>query len=290
MFYHLYNRVAGDPGWRPFGRVEKEHFVHLLKRLTKLYDIHVMAYQVMSTHFHIVAHVPSDPPTPDEAARRYAAYYRGRRKLDPNSSDAAAYALRLNDISWFMHDLQQQFASWFNRTRKTRRRGGLWADRFKNTLLEEGEALWCCINYVEMNAVRAGMVGNPADYRFCSYGEWCGRGHHPFAEQIIRHLLPALKAGLGIADIESLRTAQATAFGESGVAEDHAGSSNGDGPFSPQVTRKVRYWVDGLLIGSEGFIRRMALQLPEQLQVDRPLVRAHGSGGDLAVYNRLRTA
>ena len=71
-----------------------------------------------------------------------------------------------------MGDLQQGFATWFNRTRPVRRRGALWGGRYKNTVLEAGLAVWNCWKYVKMNPVRAGIVANPADYRFCSFGEW----------------------------------------------------------------------------------------------------------------------
>ena len=49
-------------------------------------------------------------------------------------------------------------------------RGILWADRFKHTLLGDSRAVWQCVKYIQMNPVRARIVSNPADYRFCSYG------------------------------------------------------------------------------------------------------------------------
>ena len=44
--------------------------------------------------------------------------------------------------------------------------------------------------------MRAGIVTDPADYRFCSYGVWAQRGHHPFAEALVAHLISALPARL----------------------------------------------------------------------------------------------
>jgi putative transposase len=76
---------------------------------------------------------------------------------------------RLRDISYFMKDLQQRFTQWYSNNRD--RRGTVWADRFKRVLLE-GEAgnsaVWNCIKYIERNAVRAGIVNDPAAYRYCS--------------------------------------------------------------------------------------------------------------------------
>ena len=49
VFYHTYNRVAGDPGDRPFADVEKEHFVSLLHKLSQLYIVEVVGYTVMAS-------------------------------------------------------------------------------------------------------------------------------------------------------------------------------------------------------------------------------------------------
>ena len=51
-------------------------------------------------------------------------------------------AERMRDLSEMVKSLQQQFTSWYNRTRPSTRRGALWAGRFKSVALEEGDALW----------------------------------------------------------------------------------------------------------------------------------------------------
>jgi hypothetical protein len=53
----------------------------------------------------------------------------------------------------FIRELQQPFTRWFNRTRPVRRHGSLWGGRFKNTILENGLAVWDCWKYIEMNPV-----------------------------------------------------------------------------------------------------------------------------------------
>jgi len=40
-----------------------------------------------------------------------------------------------------------------------------------------------------MNAWRAGLVDDPADYRFGSWGEWCATGTHPFADNLEKHIV-----------------------------------------------------------------------------------------------------
>ena len=46
---------------------------------------------------------------------------------------------------------------------------GPWS-RFKSVLLEEGETLIQCLAYIDLNAVRAGIVQRHEDYRWCSLG------------------------------------------------------------------------------------------------------------------------
>ena len=66
------------------------------------------------------------------------------RSIEPGTEVCRIWQERLRDVSWFQRLVQQRFTTWYNRTRPARRRGPLWADRFKNTLLETGEALWRC--------------------------------------------------------------------------------------------------------------------------------------------------
>ena len=50
--------------------------------------------------------------------------------------------------------------------------GHLWESRFKSVLLEGSrETLIKVCAYVDLNAVRAGLVEDPKDYRWCGYVE-----------------------------------------------------------------------------------------------------------------------
>lgn len=259
LFYHLYNRVAGEPAFLPFGPLEKGHFVRLLHRLDVFFTVKVVSYQVMSNHFHLVVHVPQEPPEPEEVCRRYKAYYRGRRTLDPASERCREMGRRMRDISWYMQTLQQQFTRWYNRTRRTRRRGGLWADRFKHTLLGDARAVWECLKYVEMNVVRAQMVRDPADYRYCSFGAWRGLGRHPFEAHVGEVLLPSLEELYPFQTLRQLQEALREAFAETqgeGVAAEPEGRV---ASFTVRLDRRVRYWVDGLVIGSQLFVQDIVL-------------------------------
>ncbi len=301
-FVHVYNRVAGVPGDFPFGPAEKEHFINRLKRLDKFYTIDVVAYQVMSNHFHIILHVPTEIPSNEETAARYKEYYKGKGKrvLDPESEKCAEIAHRLRDISFFMHSLEHPFSSWFNRTRSVRRRGALWAGRFKNTVLESGKAVWDCLKYIEMNPVRAGMVEDAADYRFCSWGAWNATGKHPFEQGFVKHLVPSLSGLLhteqskdimrqlskDIAYMTAIEAKQSP--DQLHAAVQKAGSKVA---FTTRVDRRVRYWVDGLIIGSEIFVRETMAQARGRTHAAKrrltPAVLIHSDTTKLTSYRQL---
>jgi len=67
-----------------------------------------------------------------------------------------------------MKDLKQGFSRWYNKSRG--RRGFFCGEWFKSVLLEEGETRIQCLAYIDLNAVRAGIVGRPEEYRWCSLG------------------------------------------------------------------------------------------------------------------------
>ena len=72
-------------------------------------------------------------------------------------------------MSKFMHDLKLRFAHWFNREHE--RDGTLWAERFKSVLVESGHAARIVGAYIDLNPVRAGLVADPADYRWSGYAQ-----------------------------------------------------------------------------------------------------------------------
>ena len=70
----------------------------------------------------------------------------------------------------FMKELKQRFSKWFNKERN--RFGTLWAERFKSVLVEDQPGVVQAVAaYVDLNPVRAGLVKDPKDYRWCGYAE-----------------------------------------------------------------------------------------------------------------------
>lgn len=66
-----------------------------------------------------------------------------------------------------MKALGQRYVQYVNRA--YRRSGTLWEGRFRSCLIQEENYLLACQRYIELNPVRAGMVGHPGEYRWSSY-------------------------------------------------------------------------------------------------------------------------
>ena len=272
-YYHLMNRVAGEPGVYPFGDLEKERLFRLAVELSRFYSLDLLSVVVLGNHWHIVCSAPAEAPGKEQVIANWRAY-KGTQPVEPNWDDEATVArlaARMRDISCFVKDLQQRFTCWYNRTRTKGRRGGLWADRFKNVILEGNTALWDCLTYVEMNPVRAGLAESPGDYRFSTWGRMVQGGVHPFADNLVHHLRQYL--GECAEDWSDLRVVAELspnmariAAGERGegsetiFAEEAAARETRD-RFALTVRRRVRHWTEGVVIGSELFVRGIAGQL-----------------------------
>ena len=85
------------------------------------------------------------------------------------------FTYRMQDLGEFMKGLLQRFTQWFNRVHS--RTGTLWEDRFKSVIVEDGVAARTISAYIDLNPVRAGMVKDPAEHRWSSYGEAVGGGN-----------------------------------------------------------------------------------------------------------------
>lgn len=80
-------------------------------------------------------------------------------------------------LSRMMQALGRRYVAVFNR--RHQRSGGLWAARFRATVLEPARYLLPCMSFVELHPVRAGLVGSPGDYRWSSCAHHLGRRVDP---------------------------------------------------------------------------------------------------------------
>jgi REP element-mobilizing transposase RayT len=173
--YHVMSRTALD-GF-PFGNVEKEEFVRILKRFSRVYFTEVLGFAVMGNHFHLLVAMIPDRHFTDEMIRdRYRLAY-GEEAHFP-AGRTGYYREKWSSLSEFVREIKQTFSRYYNRI--NRRRGTLWGERFKSVIVQNGETLVNCLAYIDLNAVRAGIVKRPEDYRWCSLGyhAQAGNGNH----------------------------------------------------------------------------------------------------------------
>jgi putative transposase len=115
-------------------RAEQDYlfFLRALRDASVRHRLDVHAYTLMTNHFHIVA-------TPREAT---------------GLSDA-------------MHLVGTRYVGYFNR--RYARTGRLFEGPFKSSVIDTETYWFTCMRYVELNPVRAGLVSDPAAYRWSSY-------------------------------------------------------------------------------------------------------------------------
>ena len=324
--YHAMSRVVG--GQRLLGDREKEVLRKMLWQVADFCGVEILTYCVMSNHFHVLVRVPEKGVVPDaELLRRFRVLYpkptkyqtaefaRLEKALREGDKDAVAIRERLlarmHDLSEFMKTVKQRFSIWYNRNHGDRR-GTLWMERFKSVLVEgKGNPLQTMAAYIDLNPVRAGIVADPKDYRFCGYAEAVahsiistGSGGQA-ALRGIRHIWGAYADGgtrekLSVA--EALQMHRELIFGkwagEAGLSETDRKKAlkvlEQEGAVLPRATMlrcRVRYFTDGAILGSAEFVRGLA----NQWQVDRarkypPKIRPAKGGdwGDLWVVSPLR--
>jgi hypothetical protein len=136
--------------------------------------------------------------------------------------------------------------------------------------------------------VRARLVQKPEDYRFGSFGVWSAKGRHPFEETVLKRVLPFLPPILGIKDLKDLwkalyrnLTVEAAVAWKQPISMAEVRKSAEKERFSTRIDRRVRYWADGMVIGSEIFVKTvMAKARGEAVVAKRRLVRALGVDPD----------
>ena len=109
----------------------------------------------------------------------------------------ARFTYRMHDLSEFMKGFVQRYTQWHNKVHQ--RTGRLWEDRFKSVIVEDGAASRTIAAYIDLNPVRAGLVKDPADYRWSSYGEAVGGGGKGLGYKARAGLVRALRAHQGVA-------------------------------------------------------------------------------------------
>ena len=110
----------------------------LLDENAKKFGVAIHAYVLMSNHFHLLA-------TPQSA----------------------------EGLPQMMQAVGRRYVRYFNDVQK--RTGTLWEGRYKSTLIQTDRYLLACMAYMDLNPVRAGLVGQVRDYPWSSHGHYTGQ-------------------------------------------------------------------------------------------------------------------
>ena len=128
----------------------------------KKFDVQVHAYVLMDNHFHLLA--------------------------TPQTQDG---------LPQMMQAVGRSYVRYFNDSQG--RSGTLWEGRYRSTLVQTERYLLACMAYMDLNPVRAGLVHDPRDYPWSSYGHytgmrtdklltthplWWALGNTPFAREV----------------------------------------------------------------------------------------------------------
>ena len=222
----------------------------------------------------------------------------------------ARFTYRMHNLSEFMKGLLIRFTRWFNRMHS--RSGTLWEERFKSVIVESGVAARTMAAYIDLNPVRAGMVKDPADYRWSSYGEAVGGGNRGNGKKAREGLVRACFCDQGVGfeaekwqEVSRLyRQLMGFALGRKPERVDVAGAGNRvaqntlntaemleskdngtvlkDLSMAQMLHCRVRYFTDGAVIGSKEFVNEAFARARERFSSKRKdgarEMRGSGSG------------
>jgi len=266
--YHCISRVVG--GAMLLDDRSKEVLRKQMLYMAEFCGVHVLAYSIMSNHFHVLVRVPEKSCVSDEVLlarcaklyKRFPDMVASFKKLleeGGENGDALRSQLlaRMGDVSVFMKELKQRFSIWYNRNHK--RFGAFWAERFKSVLVEDGHfSLPTVAAYIDLNAVRAGLVEDPKDYRFCSYAQVVA-GNQGFIDAL-GHILENSDRSCVLQEYRKLlylygadqnREYQRCLDRDTVKAVMDA---NGELSRAELLRLRIRYFTDGVAIGSRAFV------------------------------------
>jgi REP element-mobilizing transposase RayT len=327
VFYHCISRIVD----RRFvlGAREKEKFRALMRMYEKFSGCRVTSYCLMDNHFHLLLEVPPMPKNgpPDTALSnaglsnaslsdtellyRLSALYNeafvatvakeladARKLVKAGLADESIvvaqiherFTYRMHDLGEFMKGLLQRYTQWHNRIHE--RSGRLWEDRFKSVIVEDGVAARTMAAYIDLNPVRAGLVKDPAEYRWSSYGEaigggakgngktaraglvrawgahkgmladaalWSGEISRSYRKMLMAHAVEKTSESIGPDGSLVRKTTRKGIAKEPHkklTPEEQAAKQQRDGeiPFARMLQHRIRYFTDGAVIGSRIFV------------------------------------
>ncbi len=328
-YYHCISRIVDRQFL--FGDLEREQFVEFMREYEAFCGVRILTYCIMSNHFHILVEVPKRPEVLPSAEvlvqklRGLSGYVgvgtviqriemlRNTKADQELEQYLESFWARMWDISAFMKLLKQRYTQWYNSQKG--RKGTLWEERFKSVLVDGcGEALATMAAYIDLNPVRAGIVMDPAEYRWSGYAEaTLGRGR---AMEGVRRVVAALErvpaeAGPGVNNRPEAEIMAMYRLFVYGKGEEREGITATGVPLRKGFDRaavlkvvaekgrlslgdflrlRVRYFADGSILGTRGFVESMFLAMKERFGAKRKdgARRVRGLKGELYTLRDLR--
>ncbi|HKJ90322.1 MAG TPA: hypothetical protein VJ960_04270 [Oceanipulchritudo sp.] len=269
--YHCYSRVVD--GNFIFGKREKEQFLNMMWRIGDFLGIRVLDYSVMSNHYHQILLVPGLIELSNEQLLdRLGAYYgeastpylKFKEAMDKGDKSPdllrSKHIRRMGNLSEFKKILKQGFSTWYNSHKG--RKGTLWMERFGSTITEDSPtSAMPMAAYVGLNPVRASLVDDPKDYRYCGYAAALA-GNKRCREGIMRILqMDSWEEASKDYRLHLMWQGHVEMPGKSGKISRELllKTLDKEGRLSMHelLRLRVRYFTHGLVLGSEEFVEEL---------------------------------
>jgi putative transposase len=121
---------------------DQQKFLLLLAQAAQEHQVALHSYVLMSNHVHLLA-------TPQTQ----------------------------QGLALMMQQLGRSYVRYFNQ--RVGRSGTLFEGRYKSAIVQTERYLLACMAYIDLNPVRAGLVAQPQDYPWSSFGHYAGLRQDP---------------------------------------------------------------------------------------------------------------
>lgn len=307
--YHILSRTTGQSFL--FGPVEREQFARMLTKMAQFCGVEVLTWCCLSNHFHLLIRISASSTgklksclssdharfvdhlkilySKSEIAEIVAELEALRTTGGEEAADALVgrYLARIGVLPVFVKEFKQRFSIWYNY--RNDRHGTLWSERFRSVLVEDSpRVLRTVACYIDLNPVRAGLVTDPKDYRWCGYG--MAMGGCRSARAGLRAICSETGYGSEVHAPEGKWSELAASyrlsiFGRAATLDDGSGGILRRGASPEEVERvianggklpaadlfhlRIRHFCRGTALGSKDFLEQMGEQRPQQVAEKR---------------------
>ncbi len=300
-YYHIVSRCVLRQFL--FDNRDKETMVRMMRRIEAFSGVRVLAYCFMSNHFHILVHVKKEHDLSEDVLLERVKILRGEdyalivksrweflrksKKLKDLAKEQDALRRRMGDVSEFMKTLKQYYTTWYCYEHKCD--GTIWQGRFKSTFIEgSAKDLSTVAAYIDLNPVRAGIVEDPKDYKYSSYGSamrgdaqsmmgisWIYKREEVSAQDFLDTYAAAYRMKLYLDGADS--------FDAEAVSETIA--NGGRLPLAVMLRCRVKYFTSGAVVGSKDFVNGCLKEFSFAFKADRKTKAARMRHSEDGIYS-----